>query len=167
MKVLSFDPSGNFNEGKGTTGYSLSLDSNLPHMLADIRAEDYKTREQYWFEHKEVIEVSFPDIIVIESYRLFGHKSKEQTGSSLETPMLIGYLQMVAYEHNIPVVLQDPSTKQRHSDDILVKTGILEKKSTKYYYKGVLTNLHQRDALRHDLYFNKFGRKKLGGLPNG
>jgi hypothetical protein len=162
MKVLSFDPSGNkSNEGQGTTGYCLSLDGHLPHKLGDIHAGDYKTREHYWFSHKELIEKEFPDVCVIESYRLFGHKSKEQIGSSLETPMLIGYLQMVCFELNIPVVLQDPSTKQRHADDILVKTGIIEKKGNKYYYKGELTNLHKRDSLRHDLYFNKYNKKKV------
>jgi hypothetical protein len=161
MKVLSFDPSGNFNEGKGTTGYSLSLDGNLPHKLGDIRATDYTSKQAYWFAHKELIETSFPDYIVIESYRLFGHKAKEQTGSSLETPQLIGYMEMIAYELNIPVYFQDPSTKQRHADDILVKTGIIEKKGGKYYYHGELTNLHQRDALRHDLYFNKYNKKKV------
>lgn len=102
-----------------------------------------------------------PDVLVCESYRLFGHKSKQQIGSNLETPQLIGYLQMVAYKFNIPFVLQDPATKQRHSDDVLVKTGILEKKGSKYYYKGQPTNLHMRDAIRHNLFYYKYGRKDV------
>lgn len=155
MKVLSFDPSGNFNEGKGTTGYSLSLDGNMPHKLGDIKATDCLTKHSYWFAHRELIEKTFPDVVIIESYRLFGNKAKEQSGSSLETPQLIGYLEMVCYELSIPVVLQDPSTKQRHADDVLIKMGVLEKKGNKYYYRGEMTNLHQRDALRHDLYYNR------------
>jgi hypothetical protein len=161
MKVLSFDPSGNYNEGYGTSGYSISLDGNLPHKLADIRAENYTTRQSYWFAHRVLIECTLPDYIVIESYRLFGHKSKEQSGSSLETPQLIGYLEMVAYELNIPTYLQDPSTKQRHADTVLVSMGIIEKKGTRYFYHGELTNLHQRDALRHDMYFNRYNKKKV------
>jgi hypothetical protein len=161
MKVLSFDPSGNYNEGKGTSGYSISLDGNLPHKLGDIRADDYESRQAYWFAHRELIENTFPDYLVIESYRLFGHKSKEQTGSSLETPQLIGYLEMVAYEFNIPVYLQDPSTKSRHSDAVLTAVGVFVKKGIRYFYKGELTNLHQRDALRHDLYFTKYNIKKV------
>lgn len=105
-----------------------------------------------------------PDVIVIESYRLFGHKSKQQIGSQLETPQLIGYLEMVAYELNTPVFFQDPSTKSRHADDILARTGVIEKRGQYYYYKGVITNLHQRDALRHLIYFYKYGRKKLDGV---
>lgn len=160
MKILAFDPSGNYNEGKGTTGFALSLDMFPAHKLGDIKASDYDSRQGYWFAHKELIEQQFPDVCVIESYRLFGHKSKEQIGSSLETPQLIGYLEMLCYEMNIPVIYQDPSTKQRHSDDILVKTGVIEKRGNKFYYHGELTNLHMRDALRHELYYKKYGRKK-------
>jgi hypothetical protein len=40
---------------------------------------------------------------------------------------MIGYLEMVCYEMNIPVFLQDPSTKSRHADDVLVKSGVIEK----------------------------------------
>jgi hypothetical protein len=159
-KVLSFDPSGNYTEGMGTSGYAVSLDGHLPHKLGDIRAEDYKTREEYWFRHKILIEQQHPDVVVIESYRLFGSKAKEQVGSSLETPMLIGYLQMVCYEMQIPVIIQDPTTKSRHADDVLVKAGVVEKKGIRYYYKGELTNLHQRDALRHNLYY----LKRTGGF---
>ena len=161
MKVLSFDPSGNTGkEGNGTSGYAISLEGNLPHELGDIKSTDYNSSQAYWFAHKELIESHFPDVVVIESYRLFGHKAKQQTGSTLDTPRLIGYLEMVCYELNIPVVYQDPSTKTRHADDILVKTGIVEKKGNKLYYKGEITNLHQRDALRHNLYYVKYGSKK-------
>jgi hypothetical protein len=162
LKYCLSIPSGNWGkEGMGTTGYCISLDGHLPHKLGDIHAGDYDSIQSYWFAHKELIEKTFPNVIVIESYRLFAHKSKEQIGSSLDTPRLIGYIEMVAWELNIPVVLQDPSTKQRHADDILVKTGIIEKKGNKYYYKGELTNLHKRDSLRHDLYFNKYNKKKV------
>jgi hypothetical protein len=160
MKVLSFDPSGNHGkEGMGTSGYAVSLDENLPFKLGDIHAGDYNPRQAYWFAHRELIEKLSPDVIVIESYRLFGHKAKQQTGSSLETPQLIGYIEMVAWELGIPVVLQDPSTKSRHSDVILLKAGVIDKRGNKYFYRGEMTNLHQRDALRHVYYYNKYGKK--------
>lgn len=166
MKVLSFDPSGNYNEGKGTTGYALGhylgKEKSATIELGDISAADYNSRQAYWMAHKILIEQTLPDVVVIESYRLFGHKAKEQTGSSLETPQLIGYMEMVCYELNIPVVLQDPSTKTRHKDEILVAMNIVEKKGIRYFYKGKLTNLHQRDALRHNMYYVKYGRKKRG-----
>lgn len=161
MKVLSFDPSGNFSEGKGTSGYAISTDWNLPHRLGDIHAGDYKTKLDYWYAHEKLIESVNPDFIVIESYRLFGHKAKEQSGSSLETAQIIGYLEMVCFKLNKPVFLQDPSTKTRFKDDILLKVGLIEKRGNKYFYKGELTNMHKRDALRHNLYFCKYGRKKL------
>lgn len=161
MKVLAFDPAGNKGkEGNGTSGWCCSLDGSI-FKWDDIKATDYITREDYWFAHKKLIERYLPDVVVIESYRLFGHKSKQQIGSSLETPMLIGYMQMVCYELDIPVVLQDPSTKTRHTDEVLAKIGFLEKKGSKYYYKGESTNLHMRDSMRHNLYFYKYGRSKL------
>jgi hypothetical protein len=160
MKVLSFDPSGNYNEGKGTTGYAVSNDGHLPHKLGDISSKDYASRQAYWAAHRDLIEQTFPDVLVIESYKLFGHKAKQQTGSSLETPQLIGYMEMVAYDFNIPVVYQDPSTKSRHKDEILVSTGLVEKRGNKFFYKGEMTNLHMRDALRHNIYYLKYGRKK-------
>lgn len=158
MKVLAFDPSGNYFEGKGTSGWSTSLDSKITK-IGDIAAEGFNSREAYWLEHKKLIDKNSPDIIVIESYRLFGHKAKEQTGSSLETPMLIGYLQMVAYELNIPVVLQDPTIKSRFSDAIMLKLGWIEKRGNKYYFKGELTNMHKRDAIRHNIYYCRYGKK--------
>lgn len=162
MKILSFDPSGNHGkEGDGTTGYAISLDNNLPHKLGDIKADDFEIKHMYWGFHKELILNVNPDLIVIESYKLFGHKAKQQTGSELPTAQLIGYLEMVAYENSIPVVFQDPSTKQIHTDEILVKLGVLEKKGDKHYYKGELTNLHKRDALRHDLYYKRRNKKNV------
>lgn len=160
MKLLSFDPSGNYDEGKGTSGYAITdtIGSYYPVKLGDISAKDYDCRQSYWFAHKELIEVVSPEMVVIESYRLFGHKSKEQTGSSLETPQLIGFMEMVCWEMKIPVYYQDPSTKTRHKDEVLVETGIVEKKGNKFYYKGELTNLHKRDALRHAIYFAKYNK---------
>lgn len=155
MKILAFDPSGNYEEGFGTTGWALAMDGFPPTQLGQIKAADYKSRQSYWAEHRNLIETLHPDVVVIESYRLFGHKSKEQIGSSLETPMLIGYMEMICYDYMIPVVIQDPSTKQRHADDVLLKIGVIEKKGTRYYYRGELTSLHQRDALRHAMYYQR------------
>lgn len=155
MKVLAFDPSGNYNEGKGTTGYAISLDDFPPAKLGDIKATDYNSRQAYWFAHRVLIESLLPDVCIIESYRLFASKAKEQSGSSLETPQMIGYLEMVCYESGIPVVYQDPSTKTRHNDEVLTKIGIITNKGGKLYYKGELTNLHKRDALRHCMYYQR------------
>ena len=136
------------------------LDGNL-YKVNDIKAYDYKIKEAYWLAHERLIEKHNPDVIVCESYRLFGHKAKEQSGSSLETAQLIGYLQMVAYKENIPFVLQDPSIKQRFSDEVMCRLGLIVKKANRYFYKDALTNLHMRDAMRHNLYFYKYNMKKL------
>lgn len=159
MKILAFDPSGNFAEGKGTSGWCTSVDGQ-GHILGDINSQDYATREAYWAAHAKLINEKKPDYIVIESYKLFGHKAKSQSGSSLETPQLIGYLQMIAYGLDIPVILQDPSTKSRHSDTVLTLTGTITKSGIQYYFNGEKTNMHKRDALRHNMYFFKYGKKE-------
>lgn len=161
IRILSFDPSGNFTEGKGTTGYAIAVDGYLPHKLGDINSEGFVNKHEYWLKHEDLINFVAPDVIVIESYKLFGHKAKQQTGSEIPTAQLIGYLEMIAYKKKIPVFFQDPSTKQRHADDILVKMGIVEKKGRSYYYKGEITNMHKRDALRHNLYFQKYNKGKV------
>ncbi len=132
----------------------------MPFELGDINSEDFNSRQAYWLAHKILITQKEPSVVVIETYKLFGHKSKQQIGSQLETPQLIGYLEMVCFELGIEVVYQDPTTKQRHADDVLVKTGVIEKRGNKLYYKGELTNLHKRDALRHNMFYQKYGRKK-------
>ena len=48
MKILAIDPSGNFTEGKGTTGWSL-LDENMKILACgQILANNYKCKEAYW-----------------------------------------------------------------------------------------------------------------------
>lgn len=159
MKVLAFDPSGNYGkEGMGTSGFANSLDGYITKW-GDIKSTDYDCRQAYWQAHEDLILQTYPDILVVESYRLFGHKSKQQTGSSLETPQLIGYMEMVAYKFKIPFILQDPSIKTRFADDVMLKLGMLEKKGNKFYFKGELTNMHMRDAIRHNLYYNRYGKK--------
>jgi hypothetical protein len=158
MKILSFDPSGSFHEGKGTTGWALFVDKELKE-FGEIKASDYMLKQEYFSAHDDLILNHYPDIIVIESYKLFGHKAKQQSGSNLETPQLIGFIEMVAFRLNIKVVFQDPSQKIRVADDILTRMGVFEKKGNKYYCQGKQTNLHMRDAIRHGIFYIRYKLK--------
>lgn len=164
MRVLSFDPSGNFKEGKGTTGICQMVDGT-PIILTDIHAGDFEFAEMYWAFHREYIRTFRPDFIVMEGYKLYNHKgtsAKMQANSELETPQLIGYLKMVCYEENIPLTIQFASdVKTRWSEDVLVRLGILEQKGTKYYFNGKSTVTHHRDALKHALHFERYKKEKL------
>ncbi|CAB4142388.1 hypothetical protein UFOVP451_14 [uncultured Caudovirales phage] len=161
MKVLSLDPSGNYNEGSGTTGWAVFDDGNLTE-FGTISATDHKTIEGYWSAHEQLIVIQQPNIVVCESFRLFAHKAKAQSFSQMETPQLIGYLRMMCWKRKVKLVFQSPSDKVRVADPILVKMGVFELKGNKHYCNGKPTNLHIRDAIRHGVYFHKY--KKEGAL---
>lgn len=159
MKHVAFDPSGNFKEGKGTTGICISVDS-VQKELKEINAEDYSSAEAYWDAHVELIEKECPDHVTIEGYRLYNHKGKEakmQANSELETPQLIGLLKHTCWRLAIPYNIQSASeAKTRWQEAILVTLGHLEAKSGRYYFKGKLTNTHKRDSLKHSLHWWRY-----------
>lgn len=161
MKLLSFDPSGNWGnqEGWGTTGWAVFVDGELKYW-GTIKAADFTTQEEYWKTHRDLIECEFPDIVLIESYKLFEHKAKSQSWSTLDTPALIGFLRMVCFDLKTQVVFQDPAQKAGVNDARLVKLGYLEKRSTKYYIDNILTVIHERDAIRHGIYYYRYGKGK-------
>ena len=160
MRVLCFDPSGNFKEGSGTTGVAVFSDGKL-ESFTDIKATHYDTIEQYWNAHYQIIKHNNPGIIVCESFRLFEHKAKEQSWSAMETCQLIGYLRMKAWENGIKWFEQDPSVKPRVADRILERMGVIQKNGSRYTCMGKLTNLHIRDAVRHGVFFHRFNLKKV------
>lgn len=160
MKILTLDPSGNFskNEGDGTTGWAIFENGELKD-FGDIESSNFARIEMYWQAIAELIDLSF-DVVVCESYRLFAGKAMAQSNSLMETPQLIGYLRMHCYKWQIPIVFQDPKDKARVSDPILVRQGVFELKGRKHYCLDRSTNLHMRDAIRHGIYFLKYGKVK-------
>jgi hypothetical protein len=101
--------------------------------------------------------------MVIEGYRLYNHqgmKASSQANSLLETPQLIGILTLTSYQENIPLKIQfAKDVKTRWKDDVLAAKGILEKKGTRYLFKGKPTVTHERDALRHLMHLIRYGNK--------
>jgi hypothetical protein len=158
MKVLSLDPSGNYNEGKGTTGWAYFEDGELIE-FGTISAADCCSLEGYFSEHETLIAMKKPKIVVCENFKLFAHKQKAQTWSQMETPQLIGYLRMMCWKRSIKVHFQQPSDKLRVTDPVLVKMGLFELKGNKHYCNGKPTNLHIRDAIRHGVYFNRYRKE--------
>ena len=158
MKMLTLDPSGNFskNEGDGTTGWAIFEDGELKD-FGDVAAANYDCIEKYWEAVSDLIDLSV-NLVVCESYRLFAGKAKAQSNSLMETPQLIGYIRMHCYKWEIPIVFQDPKDKLRVTDPILVRMGFFELKGRKHLCLGRTTNLHMRDAIRHGLYFIKYGK---------
>jgi hypothetical protein len=164
MKLLTLDISGNFKEGKGTTGICLMIDGEVTK-LDTIHAGDFPSAEQYWAMHDLYIQQEWPDHVVMEGYKLYNHKgmsAKTQANSDLETPQLLGFLKMVCFQFDIPYTIQYAAdVKTRWSEDVLVQLGILEKKGTKYYWNGESTVTHKRDALKHALHWTRYKEPKL------
>lgn len=162
--LIAIDPSGNFTEGRGTTGIGVFLDGKLTYTEA-ISATEFANMESYWTAHtQQLLDAvrafwNFDAEVVCESYRLQRTKAMSQSGSSLETPQLIGYLRMFCWEMEIPFTLQDPAIKTRFNDDVLVNTGVVEKKGRSYFRNGKPITLHERDAIRHGLYYLRYGKK--------
>lgn len=158
-RVLCFDPSGNFskNEGSGTSGWALFVDGQLEN-FGDIAAADHESLEEYFIEHWQMVLEKNPDTLVIESFKLQPGKAMQQSWSAMETPQLIGFLRVMAYQGGVKVVFQDPKDKIRVADSILEYMGVIEKKGNRYLCMGRPTNLHMRDAIRHGIYYGKYGK---------
>lgn len=157
MRVLVFDPAGNHAEGNGTTGWALFEGKELKH-FGRIEAKNYVNAEFYWFDVCELIPNMKPNIVVCESYKLFGHKAKQQSWSEMETPQLIGCLRLQCWKSGTDLVFQDPSAKVRVTDPILVHMGILENRSNRHYALDRSTVIHERDAIRHGVFFSRYGK---------
>ena len=162
--IVALDPSGNFTEGNGTTGIC-ELDGKLA-TVSDIHAGNYKNAEDYWDEHivylNSRLHRHMDMEVVMEGYRLYGHKSDTQVNSTLETPQLIGVIRYWCYVNNVPLKIQFAvEVKNRWSDSVLEKKGIIEKVNgrRKLISSGQWLNNHKTDALRHALHYQRYGRE--------
>ena len=129
MKIIAIDISGNFEEGKGTTGYCIGDDKGNIIEIGEVKASDYTHRMKYT---DAVFDIVFKrnnvDIIVCENFRLYAHKAKAQIHSLLETPRIIGALEYLAWKEPKPIYFQMASeVKKRFSDDIMLNNNILQK----------------------------------------
>lgn len=161
MKILALDPSGNFAEGKGTTGWCL-LDENCKiQAVGQLLAKQCCSKEEHWNNHIQLIDQLNPDFIVIEDYLLYASKSQSQINSRFETPRLIGAIELHCWSKDIPLKFQKAvDVKIRFTDARLVQGNYISKNNSRYYAAGVMVSEHIRDSIRHGIYFVKFRLKK-------
>ena len=127
--VLSLDPSGNFINGYGKTGYVLSRTSDTGYAVLDkgtIDAKDYDSALEFWSAHLDIIQPGL-DALVVEDYLLY--PSVNQSFSYMETPRLIGIIQMHAHILDIPTIMQRATETSFLKESFLVEKGILEKET--------------------------------------
>jgi hypothetical protein len=164
--ILSIDPSGNFSEGKGKTGFVLcTLDGvgGNTFKFGTIKAEDYETRVEYWYAVAILIAIEKPHTLVVEDYRLYNTPATGaavQSFSQLETPRLLGVIEQTAVMNKVPILFQMANVTTPYSDDKLQKLGIITKEKNRWWFRGNAVNDHERSALRHLLrYLDKEGIK--------
>lgn len=172
--ILGIDPSGNFSEGKGITGWCLMNDKGELIETGVIKATTYNRPEEYWNGHKNMIHhfiEKYKDdmIVVIENFILYKDKAVSQSNSQMETCRLIGLLQWYLWKRNIPYSLQRATdVKHRWSDDLLARERIIYKDNG--YWRHTDSNIslsspHVRDAFRHAIHYcrcrNELNTKKF------
>ena len=160
--ILAFDPSGNFSEGKGTTGWVLMNAKEKLLARGYISAEDYKCAEEYWNEHLNLIRYNHKKyganlIVVIEEYVLYRERSINQTNSKMETCRLIGAMQWLCWKLKQDYSMQLASlVKNRWSDELLLREQILYRNRSNLIHTESNLSLglgHTRDAFRHALHY--------------
>lgn len=90
-------------------------------------------------------------LIICEDYRVYAHKSDQHKWAGLHTPKLIGHIERIAYELEIPVVYPMAiEGKTWATDDMLKQWGL--------YNAGMK---HARDASRHIVTRAFFGKDTI------
>lgn len=164
--ILAIDPSGNYEEGKGTTGTCLfNSENNCITNLKDIRANKYASKEEYWQAHLDYIDEvcnNKETMVVIEDFQLDPRRAMQQSHSKMETPKIIGILQLHCQQNNIPYTMQRPvDVKNRWADHILEYKHYIIKKNSMYYLPMETKPMsrHCKDAVRHAVHFHTFYNK--------
>jgi hypothetical protein len=168
---MGLDPSGAYDEGKGTTGWSLY--DCMKHKFVDVdelEAVRHSSAIEYWQAHKLLIAgvCGHKDIsLAIEDFLLYAHKAESQINSHFETCQLLGIVKVFCSETGYVYRMQQASeVKRRWDDDILVYKGFIEQRGKSFYLPDTNKRLtdHMRDSMRHAIHYAMFYNK--GGSTN-
>lgn len=155
--ILALDPSGSFNEGKGTTGWCLY--DNQTKCIAKfgfIYADNFKNQFEYWDKHLKLIDslAGYHPNVVIEDYLLYGDRASNQINSRLETPQLIGIIKYECWKRGLKICTQTAmQVKTRWTDDILINKQLIVKRGQYSYINGTKISDHVKDSVRHAIHF--------------
>lgn len=158
--ILALDPSGNFNEGKGVTGWCLyDTETNKIAKFGAIKAAKYDTMMDYWKAHIQLLDslVGFTYTLVLEDYMLYANRATSQINSRFETPKLIGVLQFEAYQRGTDVIFQTASAvKNRWNPEVLLYKKLIEERNGCYYIAEIKLSNHTLDAIKHAIHYATF-----------
>jgi hypothetical protein len=124
-----------------TTGYAIFRDAKL------LKAGQFRVTDLAKFDR--FIGAVKPDIIVAENYRVYGHKLKQHTNSTVPTIQYIGAIKLIAQLRGVPVHWQWAfQAKGFATDQRLTSLGLFQSNKR-----------HANDAIRHGVYWYIFGKK--------
>lgn len=165
--ILGVDPSGSYDEGKGTTGWNIT-DSKTHKILEvdSISALDYNSNHEYWEAHIDLLKTmckryGFDWGMSIENYILYESAAMAQVNSQLETVQLLGIMKQFCYQYAIPYRIRPAvAVKTRWTNEILAHKKIIISDTKGGYYapcrpeKNLCT--HELDAIRHATHCSMF-----------
>ena len=164
--VIGVDPSGSFNEGKGTTG--IAIYDIVDDAIIDIKvvcAADYDSLEAYlWGNWRAIgmLYVCYCDegcVVSIEDFLVYATHAVSFTNSRMETCQLLGFLKAMMYNMDIKYYMRPASTvKSRWANHILAHNGYIKQVGTSCFHQAVDGPLatHMLDAIRHAVHCGLF-----------
>lgn len=177
--ILAIDPSGNFTEGKGVSGWvMLCPETKNIVKFGVIDASTSASQIEHWHKHVDLImnlnKQYGLTVLALEDYILYASKADSQINSRFETIKLIGILEYASAQAQLPVEFQTAvAVKRRWKDFLLVEKGFLETKPYIHrngntysvcYINGFKVSDHVVDALRHAVHYYTFRCKPKGGV---
>ena len=118
------------------------------------------TARKNHLEVVNLIKATQPDVVVLESFKLYPQKAQSLSWNSFYPCEVIGAIKVTCMELNIPFVEQAPSVKKYFGgfQDDWQTIGCLPTQ-LEPYSKGVTE--HTKDAYMHYKYYMRNGFKKL------
>lgn len=138
-KILALDPG-------VTTGIAVFDVFNLTY-VGQYRTEEIGEAAYYIEDQIHHYE---PHAIVIEDYRVYRWKQKQHAWSDLYTPRLIGAIEWLAYDENVPLIKQPAHIAKGFCTDAKLKEWDMWETGMR----------HGRDAIRHGAYYILFGDRE-------
>ena len=136
-RILGLDPG-------GTTGYAV-IDVYKPFRVELYDAGQFPST---FSELDYLFDRHIPSITVIESFKLYPWKAKEQSWSSMQTPRFIGAIEYVLWKHGHWIAFQSASQgKSFCTNDKLREWGLYQ-----------TSQRHANDAIRHICQYMIFGK---------
>ena len=138
VRMLAIDP------GEVHCGYALFNGGDC-YEAGEWRPHELMTRLEGWMRQGAL------DEVVIEDYRLYPDKSKQQAHSQMFTVRVIGALEFIVarFGGGVPVIFQRADIK---------KATVAQNEKRGYQWKSRGHGGHAKDAETHGLYRNQKGR---------